>query len=356
MNSQIIDEAAQWFVTLRDGGGDSVQRARFADWLLESPEHVRTYLELTPIWAESASIDPQHRIDLQTLIARARAKANVIELDEHPATAPVAPSVPAKARTARRYWIAASIAAIGLAAMFSWTPTRPTVYATGIGEQRSIALADGSRIELNARSRLQVSFSRAERTLELLEGQGLFKVAKDPHRPFIVSSGDTRVRAVGTQFDVYRKPTGTVVTVIEGKVEIGTATAALPVVSGPAETSDRQIAKPAHASTFQLAAGEQATVAAHRIARAETPNIEAATAWTQGQLVFDTAALVDVAAEFNRYNFKRLIIRDAELERFPISGVFSSSDAASLVQFLMEQPEIAVEQTDEEVIISRKMR
>ncbi len=134
------------------------------------------------------------------------------------------------------------------------------------------------------------------------------------------------------------------------------ATAAPPPVSDSAESSDRHIERPARASTLQLVAGEQATVAAHEIARAKRPNIEAATAWTQRQLFFDTTPLVDVAAEFNRYNFRRLVIRDAELDRFPISGVFSSSDSASLVQFLVEQPEIAIEQTDTEVIISRKMR
>jgi transmembrane sensor len=363
MNSQIIDEAAEWFVTLRDGGGDAAQRAQFAEWLLKSPEHVRAYLEMTPVWAQSASVDPSRSIDARALIARARAESNIVEL-ESPAAAPAAPgprvtpSVPARARTVRHYWIAASIAVLCVAAILSWTLTRPAVYATGIGEQRSIALVDGSRIELNARSRVQVSFSHGERTVELLEGQGLFKVAKDPQRPFIVRSGDARVRAIGTQFDVYRKATGTVVTVVEGQVELRTlsAAAAPPAAIGTAASSDGPVAGPADASTLRLAAGEQATVAANEIIRAEIPNLEAATAWTHRQLVFDTAALVDVAAEFNRYNFRRLVIRDAGLNSFPISGVFSSSDPDSLVQFLREQPEIAVEQTDTEVILSRKTR
>lgn len=327
MNSQIIDEAAEWFVTLRDDGGDPAQRARFAEWLLKSPDHVHAYLQLTSIWAESASVDLP-LLDAKTLIARARNDSNVVEF-ERPALVEAPAAAVEETRHARGYWAAASVVAVAILGLLIWTISRPTIYSTGIGEQRSIALSDGSRIELNSRSRLQVRFSKNERAVDLLEGQGLFTVASDPQRPFIVRSGDTHVRAVGTQFDVYRMSTGTVVTVVEGRVEIEMA---------------------------QLAAGEQAIVAAHEMTRAEKPNIEAATAWTHRQLVFDAATLGTVAAEFNRYNFRRLVIRDAELQAFPISGVFSSSDPSSLVQFLAEQPDMAVEQTDTEVIISRKYR
>jgi transmembrane sensor len=346
MNSQIIDEAAEWFVTMRNGDGDAAQRARFAQWLLTSPEHVRTYLELTPIWAEAASVNPKH-LDAKTLIARARLDANVVDLHrpadaQGPAEAPAiaAPSPRRAHRFARRYWLAASLATVAVAGIVSSMISRPTIYTTGIGEQRSVGLSDGSRIELNSQSRLQVRFSKSERAIDLLEGQGLFDVASDPRRPFIVRSDDTLVRAVGTQFDVYRKNTGTVVTVIEGRVEIGASSAA---AAAPALST-------------QLGAGEQATIATHRIVRAEKPNVEAATAWTQRRLVFDAATLETVAAEFNRYNFKRLVVRDTDLNTFRISGVFSASDPASLVQFLKEQPEITLEQSDTEVIIAAKIR
>jgi len=89
-----------------------------------------------------------------------------------------------------------------------------------VGEQRSIALADGSIIDLNARSRIRVRLSKDERDVELLQGQALFHVAKDNSRPFVVRSDTTVVRAVGTEFDVYRKKNGTVITVLEGRVVV----------------------------------------------------------------------------------------------------------------------------------------
>src|SRR5690606_26847429 len=93
------------------------------------------------------------------------------------------------------------------------------------GEQRTVTLADGSVIELNARSRIKVRYADRERAIDLLQGQALFRVAKDPTKPFIVASGGTYVRAVGTQFDVYKKSVGTVVTVVEGRVAVTTPTA-----------------------------------------------------------------------------------------------------------------------------------
>ncbi len=98
-----------------------------------------------------------------------------------------------------------------------WTRAdRGVTLCNGDGEQRS-RHADrwlGGAAQLQ--SRLRVSFSEQIRTVELIDGQALFEVAKNPARPFVVVSGKTSVRAVGTQFDVYRKSAGTVVTVLEG--------------------------------------------------------------------------------------------------------------------------------------------
>lgn len=361
-----IEEAAGWFVALRDDSGNATLRARFSEWLMQSPEHVRVYLELTSLWAEAAALGPG-AADAATLIAEAREKSNVVAFEGRPAPAPAlavptadpsvepstAPSTASTApRSARRYWMAASVAVAAIAAVW-WGSGRPTVYSTGIGEQRSIALIDGSRIELNARSRLRVRLSDKERAIELLEGQGLFRVAKDPKRPFVVRSGGTHVQAVGTEFDVYVKPGGTVVSVVEGRVEIRTSS---PLPSPAPAEPGASAARPPRGTSLQLAAGEQAVVAPHEIARLERANIEAATAWMHRRLVFDAAALADVATEFNRYNFRRIVVADEQLQSFPISGVFSSSDPTSLVQFLAEQPEIELGQTDREVIVSRKKR
>src|SRR4029077_9414852 len=117
-------------------------------------------------------------------------------------------------RFRRPFFAAAHAFAVVIGGAVWWQAHRYPLYSTDIGERRSITLADGSTVDLNARSQLRVEFSKSERRVELLDGQALFQVAKDKQRPFIVHSGDATVRAVGTQFDVYRKDSGTTITVL----------------------------------------------------------------------------------------------------------------------------------------------
>jgi transmembrane sensor len=260
----------------------------------------------------------------------------------------------------------ASVAAVSLVAgALIWIQHfRAVTYTTATGEQRSIALTDGSVVELNSRSKIQIRYSTNERDVDLLDGQALFRVAKDHARPFIVSSDGTQVRAVGTQFDIYKKHSGTIVTVVEGRVAIlreggrstddsagaqgGSADSNIPV------RSSIDTANSDHASTVYLTAGEQLTVTANAEQKTKLPNVASATAWTQRELVFESASLFDVAEEFNRYNERQLVIEDPKLYDFHISGVFSSTDPASLIQFLHQRPGVKVIETASEILIAKK--
>lgn len=342
VNTQILDEAAEWLVTLREDAIDAATREEFAAWLCRSPEHVRAYLELTSVWAEAASPDVQRAVDAAALITRAKAEGNVVAIED---VVPAVRPAPQPRRLRRSAgFLAASFVFVLLAAAAWWQLDRAGTYATGIGEQRSIALEDGSRIELNALSRVRVRYSQGERRVDLLEGQGLFVVAKDAQRPFVVHSGDARVRAVGTQFDVYRKKSGTVVTVLEGTVEVRREAGAVLI-------SEQTIASPLM-PVVKVAAGEQTTVAAENVAPPKSADVAAVTAWTQRRLVFESATLSDVAREFNRYNQRQLVVRGAQAEVFLVSGVFSSADPSALLHFLREQPGVIVEETDEEIRIA----
>ena len=220
---------------------------------------------------------------------------------------------------------------------------------TGIGEQRSIVLDDGSTVELNARSRLRVHFSQAERTVDLIDGQALFRVKKDLSRPFIVVGSGTRVQAIGTQFDVYRKSTGTTVTVVEGRVAVTRAS----VPTAAAGSIDTNASREAEVPTF-LSAGEQLTVSARTAPHAVRADIAAATAWTQHKLVFNETPLSEAVAEFNRYNSRQLIIEDASLAAYHIRGHFEARDPDRLLQFLRERFDVDVRERGNEIRISRK--
>jgi ferric-dicitrate binding protein FerR (iron transport regulator) len=194
---------------------------------------------------------------------------------------------------------------------------------------------------------------------------------------------------VGTQFDVYRKDSGTVVTVVEGRVAIlspllNLAPSIEPPESGPpgiprssgsvaqSRTSANSAASdlsagegrgPAVATTAALSqdpnavfleAGEQLTVGARTAPHPTQTDTAQATAWTQHELAFDATPLNEVAREFNRYNTRQLVIVDATLRDMRITGEFSSTDPRSLLKFLRAQRDITVQETDQEIRITKK--
>lgn len=382
MNNQVYQEASEWFVECRAGDLTDRTRRAFDSWLRKSPEHLRAYLELSAIWNEGPLLDPLGKFDSETLIAQALADPdNVIGLSGARSGVGAPPAVPAlltaavpafapdpvsmrRARSRFPRWqsaaIAASIVVAAAATFFYARSLQAPTFVTAIGEQRSLALPDGSTVELNSRSKIAVRYTAQGRNVELVQGQALFRVAKDASRPFIVKTGSTLVRAVGTEFDVYQKRDGTVVTVVEGRVAILTGHAlpepgAAPGV--PDEPHQANLEFPTvpkgEVGNILVAAGEQLTVTAKLIKIAEHPNIANATAWTQRQQVFESASLADVADEFNRYNDRQLIVADPRLETFHVSGVFSSTDPASLIRFLRARPELKILETESQIRIEK---
>ena len=332
----IIAEASAWFIEFRTGEVHGSDRARFDEWLRRSPEHVQAYLVIAAGWAELPTSDPDQWLDMPSLIQRAREAQdeNVITLS---------PKRMTPRRRTSRAWVArlgAASLAVALSLMFY--VAQDDTYRTGVGEQRTVELVDGSTIELNVRSKIRVRLSKSVREVDLIDGQALFHVAKDQTRPFIVRSGTAKVRAVGTQFDVYRKGSGTIVTVVEGRVAV--LAAAPPLESAPA------------ASSF-LAAGDQITVppdsTSSKVAlKPIRTDVAAATAWVQKRLIFEETPLSKVVEEFNRYNTRRLVIVDPQLQSVEISGVYSASDPDSLLGFLRSLPDIALRATDNEIEIT----
>lgn len=356
IRSEILGEANRWFIELNEHPQDEATRRRFDHWLRRSPEHVHAFLLVSAHWEESA---PRSNVAVESvdeLVALAKSDSDVVALasairlpsDRTDAFADTG-AKPLRVRS-RRIMLAACVL-LSIGAAFVWQQFFRGTYATDIGEQRSIGLADGSTVELNSQTRIRVRFTKRERHIELLEGQALFQVAKNEAQPFIVRSGNTQVRAIGTQFDVYRKQNGTVVTVVEGRVSVR------PVLdenggSGSAAPSDAvQEAK-------FLDGGQQLTLgvdaASVAIAHLAPADLEAATAWTDRRLIFKATPLAEVVDEFNRYSERPIVVDDPEIAAIPISGVFSSSDPTDLLRFLREVGAYEVHETRSAIEVSRR--
>ena len=365
LSNHILDEATSWFVELNETTQDERTREAFHDWLRTSPEHVRAFLQIAAHWEDDA---PQPRAasesnaveSIDELLAMARLDTNIVPLmlkpEEsrrlaHSGSAPSAVRpVASKPRRRVAFALAASVL-LTLASLSIWLITQRNVYSTGVGEQRSLRLEDGSTVEINARSRIRIRYSEHERHIDLLDGQALFHVAKDKTRHFIVHSGPTQILAVGTQFDVYRKKSGTVVTVIEGRVTVTSPSPANPSGTVPPRQASAEEFSGA-ADHALLAAGQQLTVSPTAAAQPQAANVAAATAWTQRRLIFASVPLSEVVEEFNRYNAKPLVITDSSIATAEISGTFSSSDSSALLRFLREVGTYTVRETDSAIQIS----
>jgi len=368
INAQIYQEAAEWLVSNREQGLEERKRKAFDLWLRTSPEHIRAYLELSALWEDLAAFDLGAEAECD-LIARARTDENIVPMDDRdfgsgrPTCGGAAITATRVSGIQRMWWRSWAIAASMLvllvtATAFTWSRWYPS-YATDIGEQRTVALADGSTVELDSASRISVDFTARYRSVELVRGQALFHVIHNPDRPFIVSAGRVRVRDVGTQFDVYKKRATTVVTVLEGEVAI-TPRSALAGAPPPLAKPSRERArgwsdlKTPGANPILLSAGQQLTVTLRRETETLGADLAAATAWTRHDLVFTDAPLSEVAEEFNRYSTRRLIIADREVGKLRISGVFSSADPTLLLRFLGKQSDIDVEEADGTIRISHR--
>jgi transmembrane sensor len=364
-HTPILEEASTWFVEFSEGGVDPSAKEAFVQWLRASPEHVRAYLEISSLWEDADLVAKHRNHDTEALIAQALAASNVVSLGVTTADTNTAQEGTKSARRRKGVvWGVAASSALIVTALSAWIFSGWESYSTDVGEQRVIALSDGSTVELNARSHLRVRFTRAERTVYLVDGEALFHVAHNVSRPFIVHSASTLVRAVGTAFDVYRTKAGTTVTVVEGRVAVLSDEAALASSQSSASGSqaDAQYARDAHLPAGRadqvdlfVSAGEQVTVAAQAtqaVPQAQKADVSAATAWTQRRLVFNASPLSEVVDQYNRYNERPLIIRDPQLESLNISGVFSAADAASLIAFLREQPGVRVQETDAAIEIT----
>src|SRR5262249_2349747 len=156
---------------------------------------------------------------------------------------------------------------IAVSAFWYWSEhPSERVFQTAIGEHAAISLPDGSTLELNSGSVAHVDYSDAARVIHLERGEGFFKVAPDKARPFWVVAGSSWVRALGTAFNVYLRPSGVRVTVSEGRVKVSPANRLGGRV--PTEASALQ------SSASVLAAGQQLDLQGDTVAVRSLPSNE----------------------------------------------------------------------------------
>ena len=308
--------AARWAVRLEGEPLSAVEQRALEAWLAGDPAR---RAELSRLCQFSADLERA----LPALVAD-----GAFDLARETAAA---------ARPAWRRWApAAGLAAaavVGLGLWFSAPATAPRAISTPPSHRQSIALADGTRADLNALTSLKVDFSDGHRRLVRLDqGEAFFNVAKHPDRPFIVETPGGRVRVTGTVFNVRTDASGRLeVSVIEGTVEV------LPVAG--AATA----AEPLH-----LGAGDEVALATGRVAlRRVRPEVAAeAAAWRDGWVVFDAVPLGEALQRFAAYHGRSITVAP-EIAGERLGGRFGLDDLDGFLKDLERAlPVVRVERLD----------
>ena len=241
-------------------------------------------------------------------------------------------------KPARQRWLPKACAAavvlmtIGLlAAQTPWLDRWRADYATGTGETRRIELADGSRLQLNTDSAVQIHLSSGRRQVRLLRGEAWFEVTRDPTRPFVVESGTGTVTVVGTQFSVAQHNARTQVQVAQGKVAVSAGDGA-PVYLEPGRAVEYQDRRLSEVHGFDPAAGF---------------------AWRQRQLVFRQQPLADVVAQLNRYWPGRTLVLGDELRERRVSGVFDIDKPEAVLKALVHTLNLQAERYTPYLLVLR---
>jgi len=216
------------------------------------------------------------------------------------------------------------------------------VVTTTIGEQKTLNLGDGTRVELNTDTRLVVKYDATARVVELKSGEAYFSVAHEL-RPFVVMAGNRKVIAVGTSFTVRRDQISdaTTVTLIEGRVAVAPTSA--PDLLPKQETPEVKI----------LSAGERLRIPRHAPSTLDTPSMDRVTGWMRGQLIFDHTPLSEAVQELNRYSTTRLRLRSPETGQIPVSGTFRVSDSVSFARAAAETYNLELVRRGDEILLRK---
>ena len=302
VSSRVLDAAIAWQLSLDSGDGSTVEREEFSKWLASDEEHARAWRQLG-------------MLDQRFSVASGPARAALLQ-SRH--------GIRQRVRKLGR-GLASIVLVCGLA-LFAGERYVPIHYwladqRTATGEQRTLKLADGTRVNLNTHSAIDVRFDETRRLIVLQAGEILVETGHDDSRPLYVQTRDGSLRALGTRFIVKREDDATRLSVLQSAV-----------AAQPEALHQEQVFK----------AGQQVLMRGDGLGPllAVTP---ATDAWTRGMLVVDNARLGDVIAELARYRTGYLGV-DKSVADLRITGSFPLHDTTLALNALLPTLPVQIEQ------------
>ena len=306
--------AAAWIARREQAELNSEDVAAFDAWLAESLAHRVAYWRLNAAWSRTKRL----------AALRAPEDRKSAEAGSH----------------FRRIFGRAAAGVVVIAALSAGTAfllmrSHTQTFATALGGQRTVKLADGSQIELNTDTVLRVAEDAHSRTAWLDRGEAFFQVRHDALRPFTVISDNRSVTDLGTSFTVRRDATALKIVVVQGRVLF-------------------DMAEPTRSPTL-LMEGDTAvaTTSSLSVTKRTIRQLADDTAWRRGVLVFDRVTLGDAAMEFNRYNREKLVIVDEKVAQRTIGATFPIHDVEQFVDVTQDVLGLHAVKHGDQIVISR---
>ncbi len=317
----LSERAAYWHQLYKDGNPTPAQDRKYLRWLQASPRHVTEALRIGLLdlrLRRIARYKESIRTREQKIIAFPQSAVRRAEV-EIPHSEP-----PRRAQVRRRVMKAAAFA---FAAVLVMTLVRVAsvdqTVITARGEWIKTLLDDGSLAHVAPSSELRARFSKEQRSLVLVRGEAMFDVAKDPNRPFVVSTQLGTVTAVGTHFGISHREDLVIVTVSEGEVAVR------PTQPGQADNSQQR--------PIALKANQQLVLSRTSPPKFIDP-VDAARElkWLQDWVEADGDTVAQMIQELNRRNEVQIVVEAPVVRNFRITSP----------GFKPNQPEVLVQQAN----------
>ncbi len=296
-------EAAAWLARLHADDRCEADEQAFKSWLAGAPDNARAFEAVTALW------------DL----------ADGLRVGN---PAPSRPRFLLRRRTVLAG--AGSLVAAG-AGLGVWEVAYAGVYETDVGEQKHVALSDGTQVFLDTDTRIRERFGHSLRKVELDRGRADFRVKPDLRRPFVLEAAGQRILAERATFDARRDGYLVSVVLLQGRATVLSKTA----------------------QKIGLASGQRVVMAGDVPIRIDKPDLAPLTAWQTGQAMFESETLAEAAREMNRYSTVRLVVDDPAIAKLRLSGVYRVGDSEAFAHSVSQLLPVTIERYPDHIELVR---
>jgi len=306
---QIIEQEAQaWVVRLASGQATSQDAQAFKRWCARSAGHASAFVQARAVWKDMRTA--AQRLP-QNVPAVTPPRRSFLQGWWSPTSAPQSSRKPVPVMSGRRAFVGGAVAAS--VAYLAWRPPLdlwPSAaelaadfsadYRTATGEQRQIVLADGTQLQMNTQTRINLrSAAPGSEALELLAGEAEIRTGGKGAGAVSVRAAGGEISGAGS-FNIRHTDQDVCVSCLRGQVAV--------------ERGSRRVT---------LQAGEQLTYGPQGLGNRQPVDAGTVSGWRQGMLVFRQVPLVQVVAEVNRYRPGKLILNSDALGRNKVQASFA---------------------------------